>query len=234
MYPTIFLSKVHIEINGMVPPQFTFHNLGVNCGRSPIFAAMQSSFLFRALLAHACLFCCFFSLSGNACKASTTGQQPAALAETTGLAPSHEFYVGLTDIVYNAGTGRYEITLKLFTDDLELALERAFGRKAVLTDPAHSSDLDSLVFDYLRSKFAVKGNRRQLLALNPIGRETEMDVTWIYLESAVMQPLQTAFVTNSLLMELYEDQSHIVHITQGGRTRSTLLRQGLQSDRIDL
>lgn len=149
------------------------------------------------------------------------------------LVDCHEFYVGLTDIVYNAETMRYEITIKVFTDDLELALQDSFDQKIKLDEKPEEAH-DALIFRYVDSKFAVKAKNQQALKLTHIGRETELDVTWIYLESTVVQPLQTVLVSNAMMMELYEDQSHIVHINQGGKVRSTLLHRNRTSDTIKL
>jgi len=139
----------------------------------------------------------------------------------------HEFYVGLTDIVYNLGTRTFEITLKVFTDDLELALvESGGGEKIILADYGAEAGNDSLIFAYVAEHFTIFRKGAQPLAMHPVGRETELDVTWIYLETDPTQPLKEAVVSNTMMMEIYEDQTHIVHLRQGEKTKSTLLHRG--------
>ncbi len=149
-----------------------------------------------------------------------------------GTCPPHEFYVGLTDMVYNPESRSYEITLKLFTDDLELALEghsRQSAHKVALERKEDAVLHDGWIQAYAAAKFAVKAKDGTPLQLNWVGRETELDVTWIYLESPAMEPLKEVLVSNTMLMELYKDQSHVVHLKQGGRTRSALLMQSRSS-----
>jgi len=156
---------------------------------------------------------------------------PVAEAETgTKEESRHEFYVGLTDIVYNRATRTFEITLKVFTDDLELALGSANNGKAVtLADYGAEADNDSLIFAYVAGRFSFSRKGEQTITTYPVGRETELDVTWIYLETEPMQPLKEAVVTNSMMMEIYDDQTHIVHLKQSGGTKSMLLHKGKQS-----
>lgn len=157
----------------------------------------------------------------------------AAIAEAeirTEEETRHEFYVGLTDIVYNRATRTFEITIKVFTDDLELALGRANGGKAVtLADYGAEAGNDSLIFAYIAEHFSFSRKGNQTITTHPVGRETELDVTWIYLETEPMQPLKEAVVTNNMMMEIYEDQTHIVHLNQGDGTKSLLLHKGKQS-----
>lgn len=166
-------------------------------------------------------------------ESTSSGLRVAPFAEaekvTTGNT-RHEFYVGLTDIVYNPATRTFEITIKVFTDDLELALGRANGGKAVtLADYGAEAGNDSLIFAYLAGRFSFSRKGEETITTHPVGRETELDVTWIYLETDPMQPLKEAVVSNTMMMELYDDQTHIVHLKQGGVTKSILLHRGKRS-----
>lgn len=151
-------------------------------------------------------------------------------ANENASACAHEFYVGLTDIVYNPETRRFEITIKVFTDDLELGLADAFNlSEVVLGDYGGSAEEDSLIFGYTLRKFSFSRKGGEALTLQPVGRETELDVTWIYLETDEMQPLREAVVSNTMMMEIYRDQTHIIHLKQGASTKTVLLHRGKKS-----
>lgn len=175
------------------------------------------------------LACLLLPFSGNGINSDR-----GSVARECVLVEAHEFYVGLSDILYNAETRTYEITIKVFTDDLELVLNEMSGKKVVLGNAEEAQAHDDLVFSYVENTFAVKAKNGTALTLQRIGRETEQDVTWIYLESAPMQPLNAAVVSNTMMMEIYEKQTHIVHITQGGKTESALLHESRKSDTIYL
>ncbi len=190
---------------------------------------MQKSSKYAFRLIAGLLACLLLPFSGNGFYSDR-----GCVAHKSASVGAHEFYVGLSDIVYNAETRTYEITIKVFTDDLELALTEMSGKKILLDKKEQAEELDAMVFKYVESKFAVKAKNGTALTLQRIGRETEQDVTWIYLESAPMQPLNAAVVSNTMMMEIYEKQTHIVHITQGGKTESALLHESRKSDTIYL
>lgn len=144
----------------------------------------------------------------------------------------HEFYVGLTDIVYNPDTERYEVTIKVFTDDLELGISTSSGKNPRIGGETELAGADALIFDYALERFSLKSPEKDGLSLRIIGRETELDVTWLYFESEKTKPLDYLIVFNSLMMEVYSDQTHIVHLTQGGSTKSTLLHQSAKSGKL--
>jgi hypothetical protein len=142
------------------------------------------------------------------------------------VAVSHEFYVGLTEINYNIGTRTYEAAIKVFTDDLELAVSRSFGHAVRIESEKESSQTDSLIFIYTSRHFAVSADNKQPIKLKPLGRETRLDITWLYFESEPTELMSSISVFNEMLMEVYKEQSHIVHYIHSGRTRSELLHSG--------
>lgn len=138
---------------------------------------------------------------------------------------AHEFYVGITEVVYNAEERTYEVSVRLFTDDLELGIAGYTGVNPHFDTAREVPAADSLLMVYLKAHFALGETLRSPLPLRFIGRETKLDVTWIYLETPRMQPLTQVTVLNHMLMELYSDQTHIVHLNQAGRTRTELLHR---------
>lgn len=213
--------------------------MGVNSAISPIFAPMQSFFSIKMRHVLGALMVLAAAAISNVLAfvpfphPGSQGQCPAA-ALSLDSGGVHEFYVGLTDMVYNADTRTYEVTIKVFTDDLELGLEGASGQPVALDQQDLSKVHDAAISGYVSAHFSVKSKGGSSISFDFVGRETELDVTWIYLESAPMQPLQSAIVSNTMMMEIYKDQTHIVHITQGGRTRSALLHQNRKSDTVSL
>jgi hypothetical protein len=134
----------------------------------------------------------------------------------------HKFYVGLTDITYSEKSETYQITQKLFTDDLEKAIEEKTGKDLKLGTKEEMAEADTVVFDYVLDKLSIRESKKPL-KLTVIGRETELDVTWLYLETAKMEPAGTLTVRNEMLMEIFDDQVHVLKLSQGGKTLSTVL-----------
>ncbi len=57
----------------------------------------------------------------------------------------HKFYVSKSTVEYNARTGVYEVTCKLFTDDLERAIDPTGDKPAKLGTDKETGDADSRI-----------------------------------------------------------------------------------------
>ncbi len=144
----------------------------------------------------------------------------------------HAFYVGLSDINYNADADRYEITLKLFTDDLELAIQKADGINLQIGTKSERAGADSVIYEYVRRHLNLQYPDNSPLQINAVGKETELDVTWLYFESDTTRMLPSLTVTNDMIMEVYDDQTHIVHLKQNGKTTTSVLHKGKKTDTL--
>lgn len=142
---------------------------------------------------------------------------------------SHEYHIGTTELRYAENSQTYQISLKLFTDDLESAIIKNSGNSQYLGSPQENIQADSLIFNYVEKHFSLENAEGKRLSLVEIGRETELNDTWIYLESQKMEPLKELRVSNDIFMELNQDQVHIVNLIQNGVTKSTRLNKSAPS-----
>jgi len=133
----------------------------------------------------------------------------------------HKFYVSLCQVDHNQETGALEITMKIFTDDLEYAITGSSVFYGLGTEH-ESPEADSILYRYILRNFHIKvdGTLR-----NPvyIGKEVELDVTWCYIEIEEVGDFKTLEITNKMLTELFEDQANIVNVNVGGRISGVLL-----------
>ncbi|MFT7081528.1 MAG: hypothetical protein ACJAZC_003089 [Cryomorphaceae bacterium] len=136
----------------------------------------------------------------------------------------HPFHVGLTDINYNSDSKSYQVSIKLFTDDLEKGLEKFSGLSLDIVDSEITSKIDSLISRYTNDHFQLFSKTE--IDLNYIGSEREYDVTWIYLESDEVDPYPSLSVKNDILFSMFSDQTHIVHYTIGKEIQSDLIHAG--------
>ena len=56
-----------------------------------------------------------------------------------------------------------------------------------------------------------------------LGRETEGEVTWCYSEIGDVPSISTVTVINTLLIEMFEDQTNMIHIKTNDQKKSMLL-----------
>jgi len=137
----------------------------------------------------------------------------------------HPFHVSVCQVDHNPQTNALEITFKIFTDDLEQALAAQGARRLFLGEARESQAVDRYLFNYLKhaALFVVNGDTARF---QYVGRETESDVTWCYVEIHKIAQVKKISVTNRLLHEIFKDQINLVHVKAGGKLKSLQLRRG--------
>jgi len=121
--------------------------------------------------------------------------------------------------------------MRIFTDDLEYGITGSQDFYALGTSK-EPSGADSLIYSYILENFKVTLNGN---CLKPdfIGKEVEVDVTWIYLEIENVEFLSRIEVTNYMLTELFRDQVNIINVKYNGETRGLLLKQDTPSGLLE-
>lgn len=136
----------------------------------------------------------------------------------------HEFYVSLTEIRYNSESERMEVSMRIFPDDMDRALMEHHGINANLLTEYEHPEADSLLESYLNDLFTIEldGSR---LSLSYLGKESESDVMWCYLESGTVEKPGKITIYNSILTEIFEDQVNIIQVYVGKWNKGLLLKR---------
>lgn len=134
----------------------------------------------------------------------------------------HKFYLSLSELRYNTQTERYEVSMRLFPDDLDRALKERTGISSQLATELEHPQADSLLMTYLLEVFAIQVNS-EVLNLEYLGKEPESDGIWCYLESARVTAPKTITVRNSILTEYFPDQVNIIQVYHEKWNRGLLL-----------
>lgn len=135
----------------------------------------------------------------------------------------HKFYVSLTEIRYNGETARMEVSMRIFPDDLDLALSERFGVDTHLASSLEPAVADSLLGIYLLSHFTLVSDGREL-SFTYLGKTTEADAIWCFLESDPVIKVPVGLrIRNAILMKQFEDQVNIIQVYAGNWNRGLLL-----------
>jgi hypothetical protein len=148
----------------------------------------------------------------------------------TGL--RHPYYMSICEVDHNAQSKTLEITFKIFTDDLEEALEAQGAGKLRLGTAEEGKNADRHIFSYLKKNvaFIIKGDSA-IFAY--VGKEVEGEVTWCYVEAKNVAHINQIEVVNRLLLERHEEQVNIVHVKADGKRKSLLLHKGKISGTLE-
>lgn len=127
----------------------------------------------------------------------------------------HKFYLSNTSIEFNAQNRAIEITSKIFTDDLEHAIEAQCYRYNSLYP--QTPEVFELVKKYIGDKLSLQVGGRNVV-LNFLGYSVENDMTTIFIEGSYFDPNQVV-VSNTILLELFADQQNITEIRWNGQSK---------------
>ncbi|MBS9463270.1 hypothetical protein KIM67_12700 [Flagellimonas sp. 389] len=137
---------------------------------------------------------------------------------------SHKFYVSITNINYSEKDASFQITSRIFIDDLETVLEERYGINPKLATQNEAKIADEYIEKYFRAKFTVALNG-EVAAYSFLGKKYDNDVIICYLELADidLSTLKSISVQNEILTDMFEEQKNIVHLKWKDQKKSFVL-----------
>ena len=149
---------------------------------------------------------------------------PLAMLLFLSFSSAHKFYVSVTNIVYSEEDSAFQITSRVFIDDLDKLLEERYGIKAKLATPKESKIAEEYIEKYFRSKFVVELDGK-VVPYNFLGKKYDTDVAICYLEipNVKLSEVKTMSVQNEVLTDLFDEQQNVVHVKWNGNKKSFVL-----------
>jgi hypothetical protein len=141
----------------------------------------------------------------------------------TATSPKHDYHVSVTQMHYNSAQKTFEVSIRTFTDDLELGLSQEnSGRKFTLHNQDHN---DAYVEKYIDKHLGLF-SAKQKFEVTYIGKEQEADATWIYLEIPFQGNLDGIKLHHSILTDTYSDQINMLNLKMNQLTKTILFKKG--------
>ncbi|MEP6572043.1 MAG: DUF6702 family protein [Gemmatimonadota bacterium] len=135
---------------------------------------------------------------------------------------AHPLHTTFTELTAQS-SGIVTITVRLFTEDLAVAISKRSGRTFAGRDAIIP---DSLALDYLRAHFALGAHGGHPAQLRWSGQRRTADVSFLTLSADLPAGLAGATLADSIHCELFDDQVNIVKATYAGRSESMLFTRG--------
>lgn len=145
----------------------------------------------------------------------------------------HDFHTSLTELQYNPKEKSYEVSIRMFTDDLENTLTKFNGGKKVFIG-GKNDNADEVIKRYIPQHFAVYTAQKQKKAMNILGKEIEGDATWVYVEIPDAQGVLGGVLQNDLLVEMFDDQTNLVNFFYQNQKKTFLFNSKVKSTEIRL
>ncbi|MBN2237382.1 MAG: hypothetical protein JW729_07470 [Bacteroidales bacterium] len=144
---------------------------------------------------------------------------------------AHPFYVSICEIDFNQKLNRLEISLRIFTNDLEKNMEDLGFGKLYLGEKNESENADMILKNYISSILKLQVDRINLTP-NYLGKETNQELTWIYLEVKDVEAFSEIEISNRLLYQSFATQTNLVHVKNKDETKSLLLTKNNSQGRL--
>jgi hypothetical protein len=144
-------------------------------------------------------------------------------ALTTQRASAHTFHTSLMNMEYNHQEQSLEITLQVFSHDLETILSKRNGKDIRL---GKTPDAEALTFAYLTDTINLKNGAGETKTLNWVGMEQKADTAWLYFETKMPEGLNGAQLRNRLFFDFLEDQVNLVHLKDQDKKTDLVFKPG--------
>lgn len=138
--------------------------------------------------------------------------------------PAHVFHVSKAVVEYNTSEQSVQVSMHLFLDDLEAALKQTHPEALYLCSDKEKPEAETYLKEYLSRHFRLTLDG-QTKAWNFLGKEPSEDFqgVWCYLEIPKTKAPKSIRVTHTALMEVFDDQKNIVHLSFPGNREWTCL-----------
>ena len=114
-----------------------------------------------------------------------------------------------------------QITSRIFIDDLNLALEKKYGKKTNLGLEKETVEDLNLLKKYFNENLIIKVNGQSKPVVF-MSKDVEGDILISYCRVSDVAKLQSAEITNTVLTHWNSEQQNILHCTAFGEKKSLL------------
>ena len=136
---------------------------------------------------------------------------------------SHTYHISLTRMDYNEKEKLVEITIQLFSHDLEHLLEKRLKKPV---DLEKTPEVEKEIQTYLGETFIFQNKKGETQKLNWVGKEFDNDMVYVYVEIPFSETLEGAKLQNTIFFESYAEQSNIVTAHFNGKKADLLFVVG--------
>jgi Domain of unknown function (DUF6702) len=125
------------------------------------------------------------------------------------------------------------IAVKLFQDDLLLAIQTDYRKEIDRLKIEEEKNL-YLLANYVSDNIHIGLNKNENLELNYYKYEINEDAIWLYYRIQGLKTSKKLYITNTLMVELYHDQTNLVILNYMGKQNGYRFNYNTREQDIDL
>ncbi len=131
----------------------------------------------------------------------------------------HPFFVSVIDMKHNAKDKNLEISVRVFTDDVEAILKKNYHNAVDLSKSTNNAEVNKNIAQYVQSKLAISIDGKGK-SLHYIGYEIQKESTWIYVEINDVATIKKMNINCSLLFDYQDKQTNIFNVKANGTEKN--------------
>jgi hypothetical protein len=143
----------------------------------------------------------------------------------------HPLHISVTEINYDEKEKSLEIMSMIFMDDLEATMRNRYNSDNLDILAPKEKSLDDMMREYFTEKMKISLDKKTQ-KLNYLGHENDGDRFIFYIEIVGVKKWKEISVSNTALIEKFEDQSNLVHITVRENVKSLRLTKSSPTDKL--
>jgi hypothetical protein len=127
---------------------------------------------------------------------------------------THDIHISVCELRWNEDSGAFEVSIKIFIDDLELALGKEGAPGLFIGTSREAKEANEYIATYLRKHFTIDIDGKRLIP-DFLGKEISEDflAVWCYVEfPAQVSRAAKCTLSNDILLDMYDDQRNIMDI----------------------
>lgn len=132
----------------------------------------------------------------------------------------HPVHVSLLNIDLYPETGKIEIVFKLYSDDFERIILSKYSIDLDITSKIDPGENAEFINRYINESFELKINGTKIDNWEYTGNQMNEEAIWLYYKNIWPGKIKEISVTDSVMMDFFEDQTNMVIIgwpgTQNG------------------
>ena len=144
--------------------------------------------------------------------------------EWENMSKDHEYHMSKCDIDYDQEESSLQISVSIFIDDLELALNQRGIDSLWICTKRESEIAEQAIMDYIIEHLVLAVDK-EMVHPSWLGKEPSDDLAavWCYLEVKDVSPQDQIDVSNRILLDSFEDQQNLVKLTYDKKRKAFFL-----------
>ncbi|WP_294820072.1 DUF6702 family protein [uncultured Flavobacterium sp.] len=139
-----------------------------------------------------------------------------------GGAGMHKYYVSVFQMEYSPKKKVLQMTSRIFIDDLELGLQKKYGKKFYLTEKRELPETEEYLRKYFDDKVKIKVNGKPR-PVRYLAKEAENDILVCYFTIDAGTKVTSVAMNNATLLDVYPEQQNIINVKINNSKKSLLL-----------